>query len=175
MSDFQNLTPEQVTKHLLHEQASLTAYAYAVTHNYHLAEDVFQDVCVKAVSQCDHFDSLEHLSNWFRTSSRNHAITLIRSKEGRYVGLSPEMLATMEGEWAKTNTAGDYRSEALNGCLEHLPAKSQKIMAMRYQENRSGEEIAEFMGTKVDSAYQAITRIHRALRDCVGQRLRMEP
>jgi RNA polymerase sigma-70 factor (ECF subfamily) len=170
-----NLTPEQVTKHLLRDQASLTAYAYSVTHNYHLAEDVFQDVCVKAVSRSENFESLEHLSNWFRTSARNHAITLIRSKEGRYVGLSPEMLATIEGEWAKMNTAADNRSETLSGCLESLPAKSQKIMAMRYLENRSGEEIAEFMGTKAESAYQAITRIHNALRDCVQQRLRVEP
>jgi RNA polymerase sigma-70 factor (ECF subfamily) len=129
---------------------------------------------VKAVSQSEHFDSLEHLSNWFRVSSRNHAITLIRSKEGRYVGLSVEMLATIEAEWAKANTTADSRSEALRGCLEHLPPKSQTIMAMRYMQNRSGEEIAEFMGAKVDSAYQAITRIHKALRDCVGQRLKTE-
>ena len=118
-------TPEQVIKHLLREQASLTAYAYSITHNYHLAEDVFQDVCVKAVSQSEHFDSLEHLSNWFRVSSRNHAITLIRTQEGRYVGLSAEMLATIEADWAKANTAADSRSDALSGCLERLSPKNR--------------------------------------------------
>lgn len=174
MSERQKLTPEKVTKHLLREQALLTAYAYSVTHNYHLAEDVFQDVCVKAVSRAEYFESLEHLSNWFRVSSRNHAITLIRSKEGRYVGLSADMLATLEGDWVKTIASADHRSEALSGCLEQLPAKSRTIMSMRYLENRSGEEIADFMGTKVESAYQAITRIHKALRDCVTQRLRLE-
>lgn len=174
MTEIAKLTPEQVTKHLLREQASLTGYAYAVTHNYHLAEDVFQEVCVKAVSQSERFESLEHLSNWFRVSSRNHAISLIRSIEGRYVGLSPEMLATLEGEWAKRSPATDHRSEALSDCLEHLPAKSQKIMAMRYMENRSGEEIARFMGVKVDSAYQAISRIHQALRDCIQHRTKLE-
>ena len=45
---------------------------------------------------------------------------------------------------------------------------------MRYMEDRSGEEIAAFIGTKVDSAYQAITRIHKTLRDGVGQRLKAE-
>ena len=174
MSEIARFTPEEVTKHLLREQVSLTAYAYSVTHNYHLAEDVFQDVCVKAVSQSEHFSSLEHLSNWFRVSSRNHAITLIRSKEGRYVGLSAEMLATLEADWTKANTSVDGRSDALSGCLERLSPKSRRVINMRYLENRSGDEIAAFMGTKVESAYQAITRIHKTLRDCVGQRLRAE-
>ena len=174
MSEIARFTPEEVTKHLLREQVSLTAYAYSVTHNYHLAEDVFQDVCVKAVSESDHFSSLEHLSNWFRVSSRNHAITLIRSKEGRYVGLSAEMLATLEADWTKASISVDSRSDALSGCLERLSPKSRRVIHMRYLENRSGDEIAAFMGTKVESAYQAITRIHKTLRDCVGQQLRAE-
>ena len=46
---------------------------------------------------------------------------------------------------------------------------------MRYLEGQSGEAIAEFLGGKVESAYQAITRIHKALRECVQQQLKAQP
>ncbi len=175
MKSDSGLTAEQVTKHHLSQQAALTAYAYCVSHDYHLAEDVFQDVCVKAVARCTEFESLDHLSNWFRASSRNRTISLMRSKEGRYVGLSPEMLAVIETEWSSKPAATDPRSEALFNCLDRLPERSRRIMKMRYLEGQSGDVIAEFLGGKVESAYQAITRIHKALRECVQQQLKTQP
>jgi RNA polymerase sigma-70 factor, ECF subfamily len=43
------LTPESLTAILLAERLPLTAFFASVTRDFHLAEDVFQEVCVKAV------------------------------------------------------------------------------------------------------------------------------
>ncbi|TWU58191.1 RNA polymerase sigma factor [Rubripirellula reticaptiva] len=169
------LTIRTITEHLLQNRLALTSYIYSVTRNFHLAEDVFQEVCVKAVSQQHNFETRDHLSMWFRVSARNRAIDVIRAREGQYVGLSEDMLGLIEKNW---DQAGDPHREklmdSLRDCLATLTPRSQRIVKLRYFENRPGREVAELMGQKVESAYQAIARIHRILGDCISQKLGTE-
>ncbi len=169
------LSPNQITEYLLKQRLALTAYVYTITRNYHLAEDVFQEICVKAVSMNNHFSSSEHLTLWFRTSSRHRAIDIIRTHEGHYVGLSDEFLAVLESQWGQpTDTQRDALLKALRNCLKALTPRSQQIIQMRYFENRSGAEIAQYMGSKIESAYQTISRIHKSLNDCITQKMKWE-
>ena len=62
------LNAQQITEHVLRERLAPTAHIDYVTRNYHLAEDVYREICVKAISQTDKFSSKEHLMNWFRVS-----------------------------------------------------------------------------------------------------------
>lgn len=164
------LTPQEITECLLRERLALTACIGNVTKNHHLAEDVYQEICVKAVSQADLFTSNGHLINWFRVSARNRAIDVIRTREGRYVGLSEETLAVIESDWAVSGRKKDML-DALSRCLKKMTPRSQEIVRLRYFENRSGGDVAKFMGSKVTSTYQAIARIHKKLGDCVRERL----
>ncbi|WP_146399420.1 sigma-70 family RNA polymerase sigma factor [Planctomycetes bacterium CA13] len=169
------MNPQKITETLLQQRLSLTSYVYSVCRNYHLAEDVFQEMCVKAVSERERFTSKDHLVNWFRVSSRNRAIDIIRTREGRYVGLSTETLDLLEENWTEAGDSWrELRFEALAQCMEMLTPRSQEIVKLRYFENRSGGEIASFIGGKVESAYQLISRIHKTLGNCISQRLEME-
>ena len=163
---------KRVTEHLLKERRSLTAYVYAITRNYHLAEDVYQEICVKAIGHTQGFDSRAHLLKWFKVCARNRAIDIIRTREGRYVGLSEQAYEMLEQQWdAEPATTNEEHLVALTKCLEQLTPRSQEIVRLRYFEGKAGKEIAEFMGRKIESAYQAIARIHKSLGDCVRQRL----
>ena len=163
------LNPQQITEHLLQQRLALTSYTYTITRNFHLAEDVYQETSVKAMSQSEKFESTEHLTNWFRLCARNRAIDIIRTREGRYVGLSEETLNLLDQHWSSEQYRGsgeDSNREtllaALSECLETLTPRSQQIIKLRYFENRSGREIASYLGSKVQSAYQAIARIHKS-------------
>ena len=78
------LIAQEITERVLQERLALTASSATVTRNYHLAEDVYQEIFVKAVALTDQFESTAHLTNWFRVSARNRAIDIIRTREGRY-------------------------------------------------------------------------------------------
>lgn len=163
---------KRVTEHLLKERRSLTAYVYSITRNYHLAEDVYQEICVKAIGHAQGFKSKAHLLNWFKVCSRNRAIDIIRTREGRYVGLSEQACEVLEQQWdAEPSAATEEQLSALAKCLEKLTPRSQEIVRLRYFEGKAAREIAEFMGRKIESAYQAIARIHKSLGDCVRQHL----
>lgn len=108
------LTVEQITEYVLRERLSLTAYISSITRNYHLAEDVYQEICVKVIGR-EQFRSREHLVNWFRRSARNRAIDVIRAREGRFIGLSPEALALLEEQWDQGEDATHVAAIDMSG------------------------------------------------------------
>lgn len=166
-------TVEIITQSILSSRLELLAYVYSVTRDYHIAEDVYQEVFVKAVSRSGTFESTDHLLKWFRVSARNRAIDFVRQTKGTYIGLSEETLGVLESAWLdNSKDAATERTEALQKCLQSLTPRSRTIVKMQYFENRTSQEIAEFIGGKVESAYQAVARIHKSLRECIDRTMR---
>lgn len=167
------LPPESIAATLLAERLPLTAYFASVTRDYHLAEDVFQEVSVKAVGRAAEFETPAHLIHWARVAGRNRSIDLLRARDGRYVGLSEAMLATLAAEWPDESEASPMH-EALRQCLGTITPNNRELLRLRYFERRPCPDVAEIMGKKIETVYQALTRIHRALGECVKHRMAQE-
>jgi RNA polymerase sigma-70 factor (ECF subfamily) len=170
------LAPEDITAALLRERLALTAFIASVTRDFHLAEDIFQDVCVKAIGKKDDFESPQHVLNWARVAGRHRAIDVLRTRDGKVIGLSEEMLAALEPVWPAGEAAqGSPVMEALQKCLDRLTPNNREIVRLRYFEGRAGAQVAEATGRKLETVYQALARIHKTLADCVRQRLAAAP
>jgi RNA polymerase sigma-70 factor, ECF subfamily len=170
------LSPEDITATLLRERLALTAFIATVTRDFHLAEDIFQDVCVKAVGKPADFESPQHLLNWARLAGRHRAIDVLRLRDGKVVGLSEEMLAALDPVWPEGEEAqGSEALDALRKCLARLNPNNREIVRLRYFEGRPGAQVAEALGRKLETIYQALARIHKALADCVRHRLATDP
>ena len=65
--------------------------------------------------------------------------------------------------------------DALRVCLAKLPAASRELLQMRYDDGLSGAEIAGKMQRSVEAVYQALSRVHRGLRECVERQLHGRP
>jgi RNA polymerase sigma-70 factor (ECF subfamily) len=89
------------------------------------------------------------------------------------VGLSEAMLATLAAEWPE-QAESDPMQEALRRCLEPITPNNRELLRLRYFERRPCHEVAAIMGKKIETVYQALTRIHRALGDCVKHRMAQE-
>lgn len=164
------LAPDQITAVLFSERLPLTAFIGGITRDFHLAEDIFQEVCVKAVSRGGEFESSEHLINWARVAGRNRAIDVLRARDGKYVGLSDELLATLADEWPRQSGIERFQ-EALDHCFERLTANNRELLRLRYFERRSCPDVAALMNRKLETIYQALARVHKALGDCMRNRL----
>jgi len=167
------MQPDEIARQLLDARVEMTGYFRAVIIDRHLAEDVFQDVCVKAIKAHHTFDGPEHLRRWCHTVGRNRAIDLLRKKDHKQLLLGDAVLAQLEDdENARPPAASRDQLEALGQCLRSLTPRSQKIVALRYGEELSGIEVAERMGCKVDTLYKALARIYQNLRECIRENLR---
>ena len=167
------LPPEDIAAALLAQRLPLTAYLASVTRDFHLAEVVFQEVSVKAVGRAAEFESPAHVIHWARVAGRNRAIDILRSRDGRYLGLSETMLATLAAEWPEKADA-DLLHDALAHCLTTITANNRELLRLRYFERRPCDEVAALTGRKIETIYQALTRLHKSLGDCMRARLSTE-
>ncbi len=167
------LAPEDITATLLTERLPLTAFFASVTRDFHLAEDVFQEVCVKAVARAEKLETTAHVMNWARLAGKNRAIDILRARDGRYVGLSHEMLDLLAAEWPESSRV-DSMQEALGQCIEQITPKNRELLRLRYFERRNCTDVAAIMGRKIETVYQALARLHKALGDCIRARLQTE-
>lgn len=167
------LTPESIAAILLAERLPLTAFIASVTRDFHLAEDVFQEVSVKAVGRAGEFESETHLINWARLAGRNRALDITRARDGRYVGLSEDVLGLLADEWPRPSMS-DAQGRALDTCLEQVTSNNRELLRLRYFERRNCTDVAVMLGRKLETVYQALARLHKTLGDCMRIQLERE-
>ncbi len=66
------------------------------------------------------------------------------------------------------------RREALEQCLNRLPARSRQLLDLRYIHELPTENISEAVALTADSVRVSLLRIRNALGDCIQKRLSME-
>ncbi len=163
------LPQNEVIRSLLGARARLSAGYFLVLRDAHLAEDVFQEVMVKALGQPDLFTSEAQLLSWARAVGRNAGLNLLRKSAPLSVGLPESLLRTMEEESEAED--GNAREAALRACLDALPAQSRELLKLRYFQGLSCAEVAARVDAALDTTYQRLSRLHRALRRCVETKL----
>jgi RNA polymerase sigma-70 factor, ECF subfamily len=167
------LIPEKIAAILLAERLPLTAFFASVTRDFHLAEDVFQEICVKAVGRAGEFETAAHVMNWARLAGKNRAIDILRARDGRYVGLSDEMLDILAADWPERAQTDDMQ-ETLGKCIDQITPNNRELLRLRYFERRNCTEVAAIMGRKIETVYQALARLHKTLGECMRLQLQNE-
>lgn len=150
----------------------LSAAAWMIVRDVHASEDIFQSVALKALRRPGAFDSEASLVSWSFVTARREALDWLRRhrREERVPG--EDLLDLMERDWlSREETMSAPRLEALRACLETTPEASRRLLHLRYHEGRSCDEVAATLGLAVDAVYKRLSRLHQALRDCVGRRL----
>ncbi|MCG8697294.1 MAG: sigma-70 family RNA polymerase sigma factor, partial [Bacteroidales bacterium] len=144
------LNNAEIASTMLKERRNLTAYIVSIVNNYQAAEDLYQDVCVKAISTKATFENQTNLIRWSRTTSRNTAIDYLRKHRRRVIVFSHELLDTLEGEWPDhIHQDPSDRLEALSACMKNLTPRNNELIRLRYGKALSGIEIAGIMERKV--------------------------
>ncbi|HWL09964.1 MAG TPA: sigma factor-like helix-turn-helix DNA-binding protein, partial [Planctomicrobium sp.] len=74
-------------------------------------------------------------------------------------------------DWPKSESWNPVTLTALNQCLRKLTENNREIVRLRYLEGRTGSDLARHFGRKLATIYQAISRIHKSLGECIRIRL----
>jgi RNA polymerase sigma-70 factor (ECF subfamily) len=165
------MTEELLVKTLLEARPRLVAGALAVVRNVHLAEDVFQEVLLRALRMRGSFSDAGGLLAWARVSARNLGIDHVR-RAGRLGEILSELaLDALEARLEETGDAQRRRMAAMRACVEKLPEKSRALLRMRYDEGRKGGELARLLQRSEAAVYKALSRLHLALRKCIDEDL----
>ena len=162
-----------VVRALIRDRAKLLGYIWVIVRDHHVADDVFQDVTVLALEHAAQINDQEHLSRWSRKAARLKALEAVRRRGRTPLPLDDDVLEMIEGDWAAVDAlAVGPEVDFLRSCLERLTPRARRILHLRYVEGLGGANLANHADVGIDlkSLYVALSRIHKALHDCITRK-----
>jgi RNA polymerase sigma-70 factor (ECF subfamily) len=165
------LDHETTLKHLFEARQRLSAAAWLIVRDAQAVEDLFQNVALKSVTKNVSFEHEGALLSWAMVSIKREAIDWLRKRRPETLGLEPEVLDLISEEWSAPPQPEGIRMEALRECLASVPEKSRQLLHLRYFDGHACDEVARQVGASVDAVYQRLSRLHRALKECVDNKV----
>jgi RNA polymerase sigma-70 factor (sigma-E family) len=141
---------------------ALLRYATVVTWDPHLAEDVTQEVLVRAQQRWTRIAGLDSPEAYVKRMVVNEFLSWRRRRSARPV--SRESLEAAAGSVPDHGTSWGER-DAMWRLIATLPARQRAAVALRFYEDMSYEEIADALGCRAVTARSHVSRALLALRE----------
>ena len=155
----------------------LLSWFIAATGDPALAEDLVQDVFAEALRNAERFDPSRSFGAWLRGIARNLLLMNHRDSKQRVLSLDPAVLGRLDEAAARTEAAhampdyADLRRSILRDCMKSLPDRGRKVLDLKYADGRSSRDIAKSTGLEVGAVDMMLSRLRRALQDCMTRKL----
>jgi RNA polymerase sigma factor (sigma-70 family) len=152
---------------------SIYALAYSRLRNFHDAEDITQDVFLKAYRNLRTLRRWDSFLVWIRSIAINLCKNRIRAQSRRPDAESIEdqetqILDKVSADFYSDEQSSISRDEALdslNKALESLPEVYQQVLTLHYLGGMSGEQMSQFLGISHANVRQRLSRARRQLRE----------
>jgi RNA polymerase sigma-70 factor (ECF subfamily) len=148
---------------MLEHQSMVFSIALRILGDRFLAEETAQDVFLELHAKLDELESADHVIHWLRRVTVHRSIDRIRQRDRRPEDvMDPAELP----ELAMDATPGDpLLSRQLRQLVGSLPVTQRAVIALRYQEDMSVEEIGEALSMPVATVKSHLRRTLQLLRE----------
>ena len=140
-------------------------------------DDVAQDVYVELYRSAGRMPGDVQPKQWLKGIARNLCLNYFRrtSRRSRLQRESLfELLLRAEQDSSALLAEGPVR-HALDLCYEQLPADSQRLLKLKYEQELSSGAIAEQLHSTSEAIRVALFRIRSGLKSCILGTLALEP
>jgi RNA polymerase sigma factor (sigma-70 family) len=145
---------------------SIYALAYSKLGNFHDAEDVAQEVFIKAYENLRTLKRWDSFLAWLYSITSNLCKMLIRARSRRP---DYEFIEDKGPKMLETSSMNSYRenrlSESLHEALDSLPEMHRQVLTLFYLGGMSGKEIARFLGMSPNTIRQRLYRARSLLKE----------
>ena len=162
-----------VVRLLIEHRTQLFAFIFAAMHDYHAAEEVFQDVSVVICNKANSWDPGSSFRSWAFEIARRQVLQFYRESQQRPGALSPSDLEHLASAFSlvEQESSPERRIEALRKCLSKVSGHAKKLFRLRYEEHLKLDQIAERVGGRSETVRKALYRGRIALRKCIDHQL----
>jgi RNA polymerase sigma factor (sigma-70 family) len=146
---------------------------YRIVQNWQDAEDVLQEAVMKAFIHLKDFEERCKFSSWLTRIAINSALMLLRKKRS-FIEISTDALDDESGIWYReprdfaenpeSHCARRERERLLKAAIHRLPPLLRDVVQLSHVEDRSMEEIAQFLGISVSATKSRLARARTVLR-----------
>jgi RNA polymerase sigma factor (sigma-70 family) len=150
-------------------QSYIFTLAYRLMQSREDAEEVAQDVFVKAYRSLADFKGGSKFSTWLYTIAHNTSITYLRKKKQKILAIDDEatftQLENQESDF-KANQVEDKSKKAMvNRAIEMLAPDDAQIITLFYKGDQSLDEIASVMGMETNTVKVRLFRARQKLKE----------
>lgn len=156
--------------------------AYRMTRNEHDADDVVQEVFLRAYRQMERFEERANFGTWLHRIAVNCSLDLLRSR-GRHD--KHHVQESEGGAMTRSAESGEPRPDRLllsaelqehvSAALDRLSGNERTAFVLRHFEGMPVEEIGRTLGIQVNAAKHTIFRAVRKLREALEPFVRSTP
>lgn len=150
-------------------QAYIFTLAYRLTQSREDAEEVAQDVFVKAYRSLADFKGSSKFSTWIYTIAHNTSITYLRKKKQKMEALDDErnftQLENRESDFSANQVEEKSKKNMVNMAIEMLSEDDAQIITLFYKGDQSLEEIGTIMGLEANTVKVRLFRARQKLKE----------
>ena len=151
-------------------QGKLFAYLYRLVGTRDEAEDLLQDVFIKAYRNLQSYDAERKFSSWIYRIAHNEAVNHIKRRSLKRFIPWEDVTATKDKlemssveEDAQVNWIRKETSQEVDQAINRLPFKYKQVLVLRYYSDKSYEEISVILGRPVNTVGTLINRAKKKL------------
>jgi RNA polymerase sigma-70 factor (ECF subfamily) len=130
------------------------------------AEDLTQEIFVKAFAALHRYDPSRRFSSWIFKIAHNHTLDHLRKTRPPTVSIDTGVpAAPLRSEAASPADLAERArlADALRAALDRIRPEYRAALMLRYQEDRSHEEIADILGVPEGTVKTHLHRGRKAL------------
>jgi len=161
----------QFLRHYAESEVALHTFVRSLVPTRQMASEVMQDVILVLWEK---FDAAADFQGWAFGVAKNVALRhLRRQSRDRHV-FDDELVNQLADDAAALVPVHDGHREALEHCLEKLPAAQRELVLSAYTKGTRMDELATRRGQTPMALYKLLHRIRQALLECVERTLAKE-
>jgi RNA polymerase sigma-70 factor, ECF subfamily len=165
-------SPERYAEIIERYQGKLFAYLYRLVGNRDEAEDLLQDVFIKAYRNLQSYDLERKFSSWIYRIAHNEAVNYIKRKSLKRF-ISWEDISSTKDKLESSNTEDGAEdawirketNDEVDQAINRLPIKYKQVLLLRYFSEKSYEEISEILVKPVNTVGTLINRAKKKLSE----------
>jgi len=155
----------------LEHQVAVRAFIGSLVRDRHTRDDLFQEVALTLWHEFPRYDRARSFGAWARGIAANKVLQRWHKDNRLPAPFPPDAIQALLDACERGEQSESYKAEALEACLEQLPAKSRELLNLRYERSLKLGEIAQRLHSTLDAVHKALSRIRDRLAQCVERRL----
>lgn len=148
-------------------QPNVAAFIRSIIRNPSDVDDVLQDAAYRIAMKFDDYDPARPFVAWAIGIARNCVLEWHRAHSRDRHMFDVETVERVADAYAQRAPEHDAARIALEHCLEKLPAKSRRMLDMRYTQELKPARIAELLDTTPQTVSTTLYRVRETLRECI--------
>lgn len=160
--------------HFTAHEAALRAYVRRLVPTRDDAADVMQGIALVLWKKFGDLDDPLDFRKWAFGVARYEALAWLRDRARDRRVLAEDLLEQIAEEATAMDEQLEAQREALEGCLQKLPATQRTLVLEAYTPEVPMQEVAQRSGRTVGAFYQWLHRMRLRLLECTQRNLHAE-